>query len=155
MTASWAITSNANKSKLDKVQNVALRAIVLAMRTTPIKEVEKRADLEPLELRRTFIVFTETEKIRRLPCDPLHKSWLLQPKIGYKDRASTTWPRTSGELTLLYFCLTLIPRRASREERHLSAARRNAWAGGMLYRDSVSLTPLIQSSRTFLLLCGH
>ena len=29
----------------------------------------------------------------------------------------------------------------------LSAARRNAWAGGMLYRDSVSLTPLIQIFR--------
>ena len=32
-------------------------------------------------------------------------------------------------------------------KRRLSAARRNAWAGGMLYRDSVSLTPLIQVSR--------
>ena len=31
--------------------------------------------------------------------------------------------------------------------RRLSAARRNAWAGGMLYRDSVSLTPLIQVFR--------
>ena len=29
----------------------------------------------------------------------------------------------------------------------LSAARRNAWAGGMLYRDSVSSTPLIQVFR--------
>ena len=29
-------------------------------------------------------------------------------------------------------------------KRRLSAARRNAWAGGMLYRDSVSLTLLIQ-----------
>ena len=29
-------------------------------------------------------------------------------------------------------------------KRRLSAARRNAWAGEMLYRDSVSLTPLIQ-----------
>ena len=45
-----ATTSNANKSKLDKVQNVALRAIVGAMKTTLIKEMEKRADLEPLEL---------------------------------------------------------------------------------------------------------
>ena len=29
-------------------------------------------------------------------------------------------------------------------KRRLSAARRNAWAGGMLYRDSVPLTQLIQ-----------
>ena len=49
-TTSWATASNANKSKLDKVQNVAFRAIVGAMKTTPIKEMEKRADLEPLEL---------------------------------------------------------------------------------------------------------
>ena len=32
-------------------------------------------------------------------------------------------------------------------KRRLSDARRNAWAGGMLYRDSVSLTPLIQVFR--------
>ena len=47
---SWATASTANKSKLDKVQTVALRAIVGAMKITPIKEMEKRADLEPLEL---------------------------------------------------------------------------------------------------------
>ena len=29
-------------------------------------------------------------------------------------------------------------------KRRLSAARQNAWAGGMLYKDSDSLTPLIQ-----------
>ena len=57
-TTSWAIASNTNKSKLDKVQNVALRAIVGAMKTTPIKEMEKRADLEPLELRSKFKVLT-------------------------------------------------------------------------------------------------
>ena len=43
------------------------------MKTTPIKEMEIRADLEPLELRRTFKVLTQTEKIRRLPGHPLHK----------------------------------------------------------------------------------
>ena len=32
-------------------------------------------------------------------------------------------------------------------KRRLSAALWNAWAGGMLYRDSVSLTPLIQVFR--------
>ena len=32
-------------------------------------------------------------------------------------------------------------------KRRLSAARRNAWAGGTLNRDSVSLTPLIQVFR--------
>ena len=69
-TTSWATSPNANR---DKVQNVALRATVGAMKTTPIKEMEKRADLEPLELRRTFKVLTQTEKIRKLPGHPLHK----------------------------------------------------------------------------------
>ena len=50
-TTSSATASNANKRKFDKVQNVALRAIVGAMKTMPIKEMEKRANLEPLELR--------------------------------------------------------------------------------------------------------
>ena len=34
---------------------------------------------------------------------------------------------------------------AAGRKRRLSAARRNAWAGGMLNKDSVSLTPLIRS----------
>ena len=46
-TTSWATASNANKSKLDKVQKVALRAIVGDRKITPIKEMENRADLEP------------------------------------------------------------------------------------------------------------
>ena len=62
-TTSLATASNVNKSKLDKVQNVVQRAIVDAMKTMPIKEVEERADLQPLELRRTFKVLTQTEKI--------------------------------------------------------------------------------------------
>ena len=37
--------------------------------------------------------------------------------------------------------------RRGKKETFVSAARRNAWAGGMLYRDSVSLTPLIQVFR--------
>ena len=51
----------------DKVQNVALRAIVGAVKTMLIKEMEKRADLKPLELQGTFKVLTQTEKIWRLP----------------------------------------------------------------------------------------
>ena len=95
---SWATASNTNKSKRDKVQNVALRAIVGAMKSTPIKEMEKRADLEPLELRRTFKVLTHTEKIRRLPGHPLHNK-LAAPTNNRLKRhlPSTVWPRTSGE----------------------------------------------------------
>ena len=86
-TTSWATASNANKSKLDKVQNVALRAIVGAMKTTPIKEMEKRADLEPLELRRAFKVLTQTEKIRRLPGHPLYKKLAAPTKNRLKRQS--------------------------------------------------------------------
>ena len=86
-TTSWATASNGNKSKLDKVQNVALRAIVGAMKTTPIKEMEKRADLEPLQVRRTFKVLTRTEKIRRLPGHPHHKK-LAAPTKNRPKRQS-------------------------------------------------------------------
>ena len=49
-------------------------------------------------------------------------------------------------LTFLYFCLATAYTTwgIAGRKRRLSAARRNAWAGGMLYRDNVSLTPLIQ-----------
>ena len=83
-TTPWATASNANKSKLDKVQNVASRAIVGAMKTTLIKEMEKKADLEPLELRRTFKVLTQMEKIRRLPGHPLHKKLAAPTKNRLK-----------------------------------------------------------------------
>ena len=83
-TTSWATASNAYKSKLDKVQNVAPRAIVGAMKTTPIKEMEKRANLETLELRRTFQVLIQTEKIRRLPGHPLHKKLAAPTKNRLK-----------------------------------------------------------------------
>ena len=86
-TISWATASNANKSKLDKVQNVALRAIVGAMKTTPIKEMEKRADLEPLEIRRTLKVLSQTEKIRRLPGHPLHKKLAAPSKNRLKRQS--------------------------------------------------------------------
>ena len=83
-TTSWATALNANKSKLDKVQNAALRAIVGVMKTTPIKEMEKRADLEPLELRGTFKVLTQKEKIRRLPGHLLHNKLAAPTKSRLK-----------------------------------------------------------------------
>ena len=83
-TTSWATASNANKGKLYKIQNVAFGAIVGAMETTPIKETEKRADLELLELRLTFKVLTQTENIRRLP-GPSFQNKLADPtKNGLK-----------------------------------------------------------------------
>ena len=86
-TTSLAIASNANKSELDKFQHVALRTIISVMKTTPIKEMEKRADLEPLELRRTFKVLSQTEKIWRLPGHPLHKKLAAPTKNRLKRQS--------------------------------------------------------------------
>ena len=83
-TTSWAITSNANKSKLDKVQNVVLRGIVGAMKATSIKEMGWRRE-------QTWSPWNSEEHLKFLPRqrrsgDYLEirstKSWLLQPKIG-------------------------------------------------------------------------
>ena len=93
---SWATASNANESKLDKVQNVSLRAIVGAMKTTPIKEMEIRADLEPLKLRRTFKVLTQTEKIRRLTGHPLHKKLDAPTKNRLKRQSLNHLARDLG-----------------------------------------------------------
>ena len=82
------------ESKLDKVQNITLWAIVNAMKTMPIKEMAKRGDLESLELQRTFKVLTQRQLGDYLVIGST--SWLLQPKIGWKDRASTIWQGTSG-----------------------------------------------------------
>ena len=57
------------------------------MKTTPIKEMKERADLEPLELRRTFKVLTKTEKIRRLPGHPLHKKLAAPTKNRLKRQS--------------------------------------------------------------------
>ena len=48
----WDTASKTNKSKLDRVQNMGLRIILGAMRSTPIQQMEKTTDLQPLECRR-------------------------------------------------------------------------------------------------------
>ena len=86
-TTSWATASNTNKAKLDKVQNIALRAITGGMKSTPIKEMEKRTDIEPLESRRELKVLTQTEKLRRLPSHPMHKKLTAPTKNRLKRKS--------------------------------------------------------------------
>ena len=86
-TTSWATASNTNKAKLDRVQNIALRAITGGMKTTPIKEMQKRADIEPLENRRELKVLTQTEKLRRLPSHPMHKKLSAMTKNRLKRKS--------------------------------------------------------------------
>ena len=56
------------------------------MKTTPIKEMEKKADLESQELR-TFKVLTQTEQIRRLPGHPLHNKLAAPTKHRLKRQS--------------------------------------------------------------------
>ena len=86
-TTSWATASNTNKTKLDRVQNIALRAIVGGMKSTPIKEMEKRTGIEPLENRRQFKILTQTEKLRRLPSHPMFNKLAAPTKNRLKRKS--------------------------------------------------------------------
>ena len=50
--SAWVTAAKTHTNKLDKVQNIGLRTILGAMKTTPIAEMEKTAGVEPLEGRR-------------------------------------------------------------------------------------------------------
>ena len=69
----WDTASKTNKSKLDRVQNMGLRIIVGAMRSTPIQQMEKTTDLQPLECRREYKAAIQGEKLKRLTGHPLHQ----------------------------------------------------------------------------------
>jgi ribonuclease HI len=86
-STSWVTASKTNKSKLDKVQNTGLRIILGAMKTTPITEMEKTADLEPLETRREYKALVQSEKARRLPSHPLHTKLQNRTKNRLKRKS--------------------------------------------------------------------
>ena len=86
-STSWGTAAKTNKSKLDRVQNMGLRLILGAMKTTPIHEMEKTANVEPLERRRDLKVLLQGEKLQRLPAHPLHNR-LQQPTKNRLKRQS-------------------------------------------------------------------
>nr|KAG5705581.1 hypothetical protein BaRGS_034779 [Batillaria attramentaria] len=86
-STSWGTASKTNKSRLDRVQNMGLRLILGAMRSTPIHEMTKTANVEPLGRRRDLKVLIQGEKIRRLPSHPLHQR-LQQPTKNRLKRQS-------------------------------------------------------------------
>ena len=81
-TTSWATTSNANKSKLDKAQNVAWQAVVGTMKTTPIKQT-----WSPWNSEEHFKVYTQMERIYRLPGHLLHKKLAAPTKNRLKRQS--------------------------------------------------------------------
>ena len=77
-----------NKSRLDKVQNMALRVILGAMKSTTVHVMEKTpANVEPLERRRSLKILIQGEKLRRLPSYPLHTNLEQPTKIRLKRQS--------------------------------------------------------------------
>ena len=74
-----ATAAKTHTNKLDKVQNIGLRTILGAMKTTPIAEMEKTARVEPLESRRQAKLLIHADKMKRMPDHPLHQK-LKKPK---------------------------------------------------------------------------
>ena len=72
-STTWDTASKTNKSKLDRVQNMGLRIILGAMRSIPIQQMEKIADLQPLECRREYKAIIQEEKLKRLTNHQLHQ----------------------------------------------------------------------------------
>ena len=72
-STTWDTASKTNKSKLDRVQNMGLRIIIGAMRSTPIQQMEKIADLQLLECRREYKAAIQSKKLKRLTSHPLHQ----------------------------------------------------------------------------------
>lgn len=70
---SWGTAAKARTNSLDKVQNMGLRIMLGALKTTPVKEMEKTTNVEPLERRRNLKVIIQTEKSKRLTTHPIHK----------------------------------------------------------------------------------
>ena len=57
------------------------------MKTTPVHDIEKTANVEPLERRRSLKILIQREKLRRLPSHPLHTN-LAQPTKNHLKRQS-------------------------------------------------------------------
>uniref|UniRef100_A0A0B7BS11 Uncharacterized protein n=1 Tax=Arion vulgaris TaxID=1028688 RepID=A0A0B7BS11_9EUPU len=91
-SSSWTTAAKTNTQKLDKVQNMGLRITLGAMKSSPIIEMEKTADIEPLELRRKFKTLTQFEKLKRLKEHPLHTKFQEKTKTDLQGKVPTIWP---------------------------------------------------------------
>ena len=70
--SAWSTTAKTHANKLDRVQNLGLRTILGAMKSTPVAAMEQTAGIEPLESRRQTKILIHAEKLKRLPDHPLH-----------------------------------------------------------------------------------
>ena len=67
----WGTAAKSNFRKMDKVQNLCLRIITGAMKTTPIKAMEDIATLNSMETRRETKILTQFTKLEASKHHPL------------------------------------------------------------------------------------
>ncbi|KAK7101835.1 hypothetical protein V1264_020159 [Littorina saxatilis] len=70
-STAWSTSAKTNLQTLDRVQNQALRLITGAMKSTPIKEMEKLTTIQPLCQRREAKTMVQAEKLKCLPDHPM------------------------------------------------------------------------------------
>ena len=87
-STTWGTAAKTNKNRLDKVQNMAVRVILGALKTTPVHDTEKTANVAPFETRKNLKILIQGEKLRRLPSHPL-QTWHSPPKIASSTKAWT------------------------------------------------------------------
>ena len=75
---------------------MGLRIILGTMRSTPIQQMEKSVDLQPLKCRREYKAATQEEKLKRQTSHPLHKKILH----GTKKPPEQADPGKCEELTM-------------------------------------------------------
>ena len=116
-STTWGTAAKTNKSRLDRVQNMPLRVILGAMKTTPVHDTGKKtANVEPLARRRSLKVLIQGEKLRRLPSHSLHTK-LAQPTKNRPKRQSEPTPvqRTVHETPRLCGCASRVADRSCLE----------------------------------------
>ncbi|XP_041379145.1 uncharacterized protein LOC121391659 [Gigantopelta aegis] len=115
-SSAWSTTAKTNQQALDKVQNQALRIITGSMKSTPIKDMEKTAAIQPLGERRDAKIMIQAEKFRYLPNHPmkqrmdgLTKNRLKRSSFIHQSRRLTREHQANPLPKTLPFCPTDLP----------------------------------------------
>ena len=86
-STAWGTAAKTNTHKLDKVQNIGMRIMTGALKTTPIRAMEEASALVSMDERREAKILTQITKIEALERHP------LKPKLynmGKKNRLKRT-----------------------------------------------------------------
>ncbi|GFR83389.1 hypothetical protein ElyMa_004122500 [Elysia marginata] len=84
----WSTAATSNLTSPSKTQNQNLRIVLGAIKSTPIKQLHKQAEMDTLENRREQRTLTLYEKSKRNPTHPLHNILREKTKNRLKSRKS-------------------------------------------------------------------